>query len=142
MDNTIRNLTRFTQVTTSQELSKINIAENSVNESSLKPDNVTISEAGKAELSKEDQDNINKAMHKLAAKETTQKDVKSEEEVLDEMIAQLQEQLKELQQEMIKLRLNDDEASKAKLALLELELVNINAQLLELNNRKIEMLKG
>jgi len=142
MDNTIRNLTQFTQVTTSQELSKINIPENSVNESSLKPDNVTISEAGKAELSKEDQDNINKAMHKLTSKETTQKDAKTEEEVLDEMIAQLQEQLKELQQEMIQLRLNDDEASKAKLELLELELVNINAQLLELNNRKIEMLKG
>jgi hypothetical protein len=142
MDNTIRNLTRFTQVTTRQELSKINIAENSVNESSLKPDSVTISEAGKAELSKEDQDNINKAMHKLAANETTQKDDKTEEGVLDEMIAELQEQLKELQQEMIQLRLNDDEDSKAKLELLELELVNINAQLLELNNRKIEMLKG
>lgn len=103
---------------------------------------VSLSEAGKEELSKEVLDNINKALHKLTDKDVDQKSEKNEAEILDEMIAQLQDELKELQQEMIKLRLHDDENSKVKLEVLELELVNINAQLLELNNRKIDMPKG
>ena len=103
---------------------------------------VSLSEAGKVEFSKEVQDNINKALHKLTDKDVDQKSDKNEAEILDEMIAQLQDELKELQQEMIKLRLHDDENSKVKFEVLELELVNINAQLLELNNRKIDMPKG
>ena len=103
---------------------------------------VSLSEAGKEELSKEVLDNINKALHKLTDKDVDQKSEKNEAEILDEMIAQLQDELKELQQEMIKLRLHDDENSKVKLEVLELELVNINEQLLELNNRKIDMPKG
>lgn len=142
MDNTIRSLARFTLLTPSHTLSKNPLTINSDNSSNLKSDEVRISEAGKAELSKEVQDNINQALHKLTDKDVNQKADKSEAEILDEMIAQLQEELQELQQEMIKLRLNDDESSKVKLELLELELVNINAQLLELNNRKIDMLKG
>jgi len=144
MENTIRNLGRLAEVTASHKLSESSLivnSVNSVNTSSLKSDNVTLSEAGKTELSKEVLNDINKALHKLAEKNIDQKDDKSEGEMLDEMIAQLQEKLKELQQEMIQLRLNDDEASTAKLELLELELANINAQLLELNNRKIDMLK-
>ena len=73
---------------------------------------VSLSEAGKVELSKEVQDNINKALHKLTDKDVDQKSEKNEAEILDEMIAQLQDELKELQQEMIKLRLNYDENSK------------------------------
>jgi len=142
MDNTIRNISRFAEVNTTQAVVKSDIADLEHHSKNIKQDQVNISQEAKSTLTKEVQDNINKALQKLTDKDATKTDSKTEEELLDEMIAELQEKLKELQLEMNQLRLNDDETSKAKLELLELEQVNLNAQLLELNNRKIEMLKG
>jgi len=142
MDNTIRNISRFAEVNTTQAVVKSDIVDLEHHSKNIKQDQVNISQEAKSTLTKEVQDNINKALQKLTDKDATKTDSKTEEELLDEMIAELQEKLKELQLEMNQLRLNDDETSKAKLELLELEQVNLNAQLLELNNRKIEMLKG
>jgi len=142
MENTIKNLAQFTGVLQVKNYSLKKDISLSSHSNTLKADSINISQAGKDKLSKSTQADLNDKLHELANKDIDTKEDNSEMDIIDEMIKQLKERMKELQQQMAQLRLKDDEASQAKLELLELELFNLNAQLLELNERKLEMLKG
>ncbi|SFD04649.1 hypothetical protein [Pseudoalteromonas denitrificans] len=143
MDKIIGNVSRFAQMVTShQQINKDQPKEEVALKANLS-DQVNISDEAKTKLSEESQKSVNEALQNITGKgKQKTDDSMTEMEKLDEKIAELQEKLKELQQEMSTLRLKGDEASLAKLKLLELEMVSINEQLLELNNQKIEMMKS
>ena len=98
-------------------------------------DQVDISEEGK-EKSLEDQNR--EALRKLSGNEDASQASQSEEDPLDEQIAEIQEKLEKLLQETALLRSKEDEESQAKVKLLEAEITGLNTQLIELLKQKLE----
>lgn len=98
-------------------------------------DQVDISEKGK-EKSLEDQNR--EALRKLSGNEDVSQASQSEEDPLDEQIAEIQEKIEKLLQETALLRSKEDEESQAKVKLLEAEITGLNTQLIELLKQKLE----
>lgn len=98
-------------------------------------DQVDISEEGK-EKSLEDQNR--EALRKLSGNEDVSQASQSEEDPLDEQIAEIQEKLEKLMQEAALLRGKEDEESQAKVKLLEAEITGLNTQLIELLKQQLE----
>lgn len=100
-----------------------------------KSDQVDISEEGK-EKSLEDKNR--EALRKLSGNEDVSQASQSDEDSLDEQIAEIQEKLEKLLQEAVLLRSKEDEESQAKVKLLEAEITGLNTQLIELLKQKLE----
>ena len=98
-------------------------------------DQVDISEEGK-EKSLEDQNR--EALRKLSGNEDASQVSQSEEDPLDEQIAEIQEKIEKLLQETALLRSKEDEESQAKVKLLEAEITGLNTQLIELLKQQLE----
>lgn len=98
-------------------------------------DQVDISEEGK-EKSLEDQNR--EALRKLSGNEDVNQASQSEEDPLDEQIAEIQEKIEKLLQEAALLRSKEDEESQAKVKLLEAEITGLNTQLIELLRQQLE----
>jgi len=106
-----------------------------VHKAAVKSDQVDISEEGK-EKSLEDQNR--EALRKLSGNEDVSQASQSEEDPLDEQIAEIQEKLEKLLQEAALLRSKDNEESQAKVKLLEAEIIGLNTQLIELLKQQLE----
>jgi len=98
-------------------------------------DQVDISEEGK-EKNLEDQNR--EALRKLSGNEDVSQASQSEEDPLDEQIAEIQEKIEKLLQETALLRSKDNEESQAKVKLLEAEITGLNTQLIKLLKQKLE----
>ncbi|MBH0012781.1 hypothetical protein I6F66_11840 [Pseudoalteromonas sp. NZS100_1] len=98
-------------------------------------DQVDISEEEK-EKSLEDQNR--EALRKLSGNEDVSQASQSEEDPIDEQIAEIQEKLEKLLQEAALLRSKEDEESQAKVKVLEAEITGLNTQLIELLRQQLE----
>ncbi|MBZ2194156.1 hypothetical protein JFJ09_18320 [Pseudoalteromonas arctica] len=106
-----------------------------VHKAAVQSDQVDISEEGK-EKSLEDQNR--EALHKLSGNEDASQASQSEEDPIDEQIAEIQEKIEKLLQETALLRSKDDEESQAKVKVLEAEITGLNTQLIELLKQQLE----
>lgn len=106
-----------------------------VHKAAVQSDQVDISEEGK-EKSLEDQNR--EALRKLSGNEDASQASQSEEDPIDEQIAEIQEKIEKLLQETALLRSKDDEESQAKVRVLEAEITGLNTQLIELLRQQLE----
>lgn len=106
-----------------------------VHKVAVKSDQVDISEEGK-EKSLEDQNR--EALRKLSGNEDVNQASQSEEDPIDEQIAEIQEKIEKLLQETALLRSKEDEESQAKVKVLEAEITGLSTQLIELLKQKLE----
>ncbi|MEI8706842.1 hypothetical protein [Pseudoalteromonas sp. B62] len=106
-----------------------------VHKVAVQSDQVDISEEGK-EKSLEDQNR--EALRKLSGNEDVNQASQSEEDPIDEQIAEIQEKIEKLLQETALLRSKEDEESQAKVKVLEAEITGLSTQLIELLKQKLE----
>lgn len=116
----------------------------------LLPDVVNISPEGKNKAAADNSNENDKKsqwqdLHKLATSQ--QDEAKAAEEdpekgAIDAAIKKLEEDIRDLQERMEPLKGKDDEASKDVLEQLEAQLMALNIQLMELNNKKLEQIKA
>lgn len=88
---------------------------------------------------KELQDSNQQALRKLMGKEPVERSQGSDDKpTLDEMIAELQEEITQLNQEMAHLRSKGDDESLADAKSLEVKIASLTAQLMDLLTQKVE----
>ncbi len=107
-------------------------------------DRVDISTDGKIKGAKEGIEAQNRnAMQNLATKgkEATAAEENSEIDNIDKMIEELEAQVRELMQQLAKLKANDDEASIEQQKVLEAQIAALNSQIMSLSGMKLEMLE-
>ena len=98
-------------------------------------DEVSISKEGKEKQLRE---STSAALRKIMGQEEVDESAQDGENSLEQMIAELKEEIAELTKKITKLRASGDEKSQEKAKALDVELAGLNSQLLELISQKLE----
>ncbi len=106
-----------------------------------KADSLMISSEAKVLAEEERKDSLRNALHGIITGDSYSSAV-NDQDTIDHQIEELQKQIQEVLNQIQKLRANKNEDVDEEIKILEVKLMNLNAQLMELFNQKLEQLEA